>query len=182
MLMSLNYAINQAKPTTYIKSIYCIILTNPVHSWYRLSKRLTLLSNLNFRLMKINRSKAIAQEPLTVIAAGTTFTGRIESNQTVRIEGNFIGDINGTGKVITCPDSSIQGNVEANELIVGGNIKGELSGFTSITIQNTGVVEGTIQSDTIVIEKGGLFEGDCVMYRKEIEVIEMGPHLLEKQA
>lgn len=132
--------------------------------------------------MKINRSKTIEPESFTVIAAGTTITGRIDSNQTVRIEGNFIGDINGRGKIITFPDSSVQGNVEADELIVGGNIKGELSASTSITIQNTGVVEGSIQSDTIVIEKGGLFEGDCLMHRKEVEVIEMGPKLLEKQA
>ncbi|NVK86356.1 MAG: polymer-forming cytoskeletal protein [Cytophagia bacterium] len=132
--------------------------------------------------MKINRNKISEPESVTIIAAGTTMTGKIESNQPIRIEGRFIGDINGKGTVTTCSDSSVQGNIEADEIIIGGQIKGELSGFTSITIQHTGAVEGSIQSDTIIIEKGGLFEGECLMTQKEVEIIEMGPKLLEKQA
>lgn len=132
--------------------------------------------------MKINRNKTSEPESMTVIAAGTTMTGKIESNQPIRIEGNFIGDIHGKGTVITCSDSSIQGNIKAVEIVIGGQIKGELSGFKSITIQHTGAVEGSIQSDTIIIEKGGLFEGECLMTQKEVEIIEMGPKLLEKQA
>lgn len=132
--------------------------------------------------MKINRSKTSEPESVSVIAAGTTITGKIESDETVRIEGYFIGDIDSTGTVITMADSKVKGNVKANVIIVGGNIHGELSGLRSITIQNTGNVEGSIQSDTIEIERGGLFEGECLMYQKEAEVIEMGPKLLEKQA
>lgn len=132
--------------------------------------------------MKINRNKPSEPESITVIAAGTTITGIIESNQPVRIEGNFIGDINGKGTVTTCSDSFIQGNIKADEIVIGGQIKGELSGSASITIQHTGAVEGSIQSDTIIIEKGGLFEGQCLMQQEEVEIIEMGPKLLEKQA
>jgi len=132
--------------------------------------------------MKINRNKISEPEIVSLIAAGTTITGKIESNETVKIEGHFIGDINSKGTVITVADSKVQGNIKANVIVIGGSIVGELSGFTSITIQNTGNVEGSIQSDTIEIERGGLFEGECLMYQKEAEVIEMGPKLLEKQA
>ncbi|WP_420387242.1 bactofilin family protein [Roseivirga sp.] len=132
--------------------------------------------------MKISRNKNPETEEVTVIAAGTTFTGTIESNQTVRIEGNFTGDIHSKSKVITCSESRVHGNITADEIIAGGSIKGEISGLTSITIQPTGSIEGSIISDTIVIEKGGMFEGDCRMHQEETEVIEMGPQLLEKQA
>lgn len=132
--------------------------------------------------MKINRSKISEPEIVSLIAAGTTITGKIESNETVKIEGHFIGDINSKGKVITVADSKVQGNITAEVIVIGGSIIGELSGLSSITIQNTGKVEGSIQSDTIEIERGGLFEGECLMYQKEAEVIEMGPKLLEKQA
>lgn len=132
--------------------------------------------------MKINRTKNSEPESVSVIAAGTTITGKIESHETIRVEGYFIGDIDSTGTVITTADSKIKGNVRANAIIVGGNINGALAGLNSITIQSTGNVEGSIHSDTIEIEKGGLFEGECMMHQKEAEIIEMGPKLLEKQA
>lgn len=132
--------------------------------------------------MKISRTTTVDQKPVTFITEGTRFTGKIESTGTIRVDGDLIGDIEVKGKLITGPNSLIDGTIRAGEAVIGGKVKGDLYGADCVVLQSTGRIKGTINTDEIIIEKGGLFEGECNMRQQEVEMVEMEVKLLERQA
>lgn len=130
--------------------------------------------------MKTSRNKTVESEISTTISKGTFMEGKIESTQNIRIEGSFKGDIIGKGIIITSPNSVVQGNLSGEEIIIGGDLIGEINGNTSITIQSTGKVKGNIQSKTIALDKGGQFDGNCLMLPLKGKVLEISPEIDQK--
>lgn len=112
--------------------------------------------------MKITKSKPAETHVMSTISAGTKFTGNLDANAALRIDGELDGDIQSTNKLVTGVDSLITGTVEAEEILIGGKINGTVNA-AKIILQSTGFVNGDIKAKEIVIESGGMFNGACEM-------------------
>lgn len=136
--------------------------------------------------MKLTKPSTPQTEIATVITKGTKMNGTVHSDDSLRIDGHVIGDINVRNKLITGPDSLVQGQVYADEIIIGGKVDGDLYGRNMITIRDTGHVSGQINTSQLVVDQGGILDGTSNMTQvNELEpdnVIEMGLELFEKQA
>lgn len=93
----------------------------------------------------------------TLIGAGTSLTGHIDSDGEVRIEGSLSGTIRARSCVVAA-GGSIEGEIEADDIIVQGRVKGPLRA-QHVHLQDGASVEGDITSNTIGIDTGARLSG-----------------------
>ena len=95
---------------------------------------------------------------VSTISMETTITGTIESNSLFKLDGVLNGDIKGNKLVHIGKTGMVKGNVTAENVIVDGEVSGEIAA-TKVEIGSTGKVYATITSALFVIQEGGVFEG-----------------------
>ncbi|WP_028608824.1 bactofilin family protein [Paenibacillus harenae] len=103
----------------------------------------------------------------TLIGEGTIFEGRIKSEASIRIEGQIIGDIESGGDVIIGENGSAQSNIASRDLILAGRLTGNAEIQGKLTIRPTGILIGNLSAQSLIIESGGVFQGNSHMAVKE---------------
>lgn len=93
-----------------------------------------------------------------VIDAGLVFTGNLESERDVQLEGEFRGDIT-CPQLIVSRDATLLGNVIAEEVVIRGKVKGSIRA-TQVMLQDTARVESEIFHTSLVVEQGAQFDGE----------------------
>lgn len=108
----------------------------------------------------------------THIAKGTVIEGNIESHGNIRIDGTVIGNIKCKSKVAMGEASMVQGNIYSSNAEIAGEVKGMIEISDMFILKNTGVVNGDIVANKMVVEVGGAFNGQCKMGSvvKEIQI------------
>lgn len=114
----------------------------------------------------------------TLIGEGTTFEGRIKSEASIRIEGGITGDIECTGDVIIGEHGVVKSNISARDVVLAGNVHGNIITKGKLTITSTGSLQGNISAAFFIIEEGGLFQGTSKMDTKTQAV---APHQSDEQ-
>jgi cytoskeletal protein CcmA (bactofilin family) len=96
---------------------------------------------------------------LSIIAAGMTVRGDIESNSTVKVEGTVNGNVHARQQVLVAKDGVVQGNIEAREAIVGGSVDGAIRAAERVEVQAGATVTGDITTRRISVAEGGNLNG-----------------------
>lgn len=99
----------------------------------------------------------------SIIGEGACFTGDIELKGLLRIDGDIIGTVRNDDRVLVGSFGRIQGQLYSDSIIVGGVVKGEIYAQSKVVILSSGVVIGNIYASKLVIEKGGLLDGKCIV-------------------
>lgn len=97
------------------------------------------------------------------LGKNSEFDGRLSFSGTVRIDGRFKGEIHADGTVIVGDDAVIEAEVEVSQLVVCGEVRGNLIATEKIEIHPPGKVFGNIQAPVVVMDEGVVFEGCCRM-------------------
>jgi cytoskeletal protein CcmA (bactofilin family) len=97
------------------------------------------------------------------ILSGTEFTGDIVSDSNIQIEGDIIGNVSCSGKVLITSSGKLKGNLVCVNAEIDGTVHGELTVENLLTMHSTARIKGDIQSTKLTIEEGAYFEGACVM-------------------
>lgn len=113
--------------------------------------------------MKISKTKPSPAQTMSLLSQGTKFNGHLEATNAIRIDGEVEGDVTSSDKIVTGIDSIITGSIEADEVVIGGTIYGNVNARKVLTLQATGKVEGDIRALELMIEKGACFKGACEM-------------------
>ena len=100
---------------------------------------------------------------LNKILSGTEITGDIVSDSNLLIEGEIIGNISCSGKVMIGTSGKIRGNLACVNAEVDGAMDGELTIENLLVLHSTARIKGDIQTLKLTIEEGAYFEGACVM-------------------
>lgn len=100
----------------------------------------------------------------TFISKDVTIKGELMTQGIVRIDGNFEGSIS-AGGVIIGQSGEIKGDVSAREIMVGGNVVGNIDAKEIIEIKPGGEVQGDIQTFKLIISEGAFFIGRSSMQR-----------------
>ena len=98
-----------------------------------------------------------------VIGAKTTIKGEITGDEDVLVEGNVEGQIRVTRDLRVAPGGMVKATVEAQSLIVSGEIVGDCQATARVEIQATGRLTGNIRAPKIVIAEGAMFRGNSDM-------------------
>jgi cytoskeletal protein CcmA (bactofilin family) len=100
-------------------------------------------------------------EPLTFLARGFEFTGVLNFEGTVRIDGFVSGEIHAKGTLILGEHAVIDGDVEAGTLLSSGTINGNVIAAEKVTLASTAALLGTVKTPILQLEEGVRFHGSC---------------------
>ena len=107
-----------------------------------------------------NESRSGAVEAaLSIIAAGMRITGDIETNGTLKVDGRIEGSVLGARQMMLGRNGTVQGNVHAGEVVVGGLVDGAIVADERLELQSSAVVNGDIDTKSIVVLEGARING-----------------------
>jgi len=90
-------------------------------------------------------------------------SGRLSFTTATRIEGRLKGELRSVDLLVVGPQAQVQATVQAQVLIVLGEIRGDVTCTERLEIRQGGAVFGDLSTRGLVIEEGGRFEGSCRM-------------------
>jgi cytoskeletal protein CcmA (bactofilin family) len=99
----------------------------------------------------------------TIIAAGTSVTGDLESINALRIDGSVHGNIKGTSKVIVGQQGIVTGNISAIDVTILGRLTGSIEAQSAVALRGKANIEGDIFTKMLTIEPEVYFNGRCNM-------------------
>lgn len=108
-------------------------------------------------------SKNTGEQMSTILGQETTFTGTIELKGALRIDGVVKGKIVSTDEVTVGQTGKVEAEIEAREVVIAGQLVGDINASEKIELQATSDVEGDLRSKSLVIEQGAVFCGGCHM-------------------
>ena len=101
------------------------------------------------------------------LAKDTEFEGKLSFKGTVRIDGNFTGEIFSEGTLIVGESAIIKSDIHVSNIVISGEIEGNIVADNRIEIHAPGKVFGNIQAPAVIIQEGVIFEGNCRMQKIE---------------
>ena len=98
-----------------------------------------------------------------ILDEGTLFKGVLSFEGTVRIAGQFEGEIwSEKGTLIIEPSGQVRAQVKVCCLILQGFLKGETEALEYVKMHPPARFAGTVRSPSLQIEEGVVFEGSSV--------------------
>ena len=108
----------------------------------------------------------------TLVGQGAEIKGTISTKGTLRIDGSVDGGVANAEAVIVGEDGKVKGDINAQTVVVGGKITGNITASASIEMLPHSQVKGDISAPQLYIAEGAIFEGNCVMSKNQEKVIE----------
>ena len=96
---------------------------------------------------------------MTVVGRGTHLEGTLLSAESIRIDGEARGTIAARGDVILSSHSHVEAEIRAENVVMGGALKGNIRARTRTELAAGGRLEGKIQSRFLVVREGAQFSG-----------------------
>lgn len=100
---------------------------------------------------------------VTIVGQGAKLEGTVVSAGSLRIDGQVKGQINAEGDVLLSPQSQVEADIRAQNVVVAGRFKGSITVKGRAELARGGRVDGDITSKTLVVEDGGIFQGQSIM-------------------
>ena len=104
----------------------------------------------------------------TLISAGTTLTGDLQSEGDLRIDGTIKGNVTSTAKVIIGATGFVEGLVMGLQADVAGKVSGNIEVKELLQLREQCVVEGNICAGKLQIEPTATFNGQCKMNNSSV--------------
>jgi cytoskeletal protein CcmA (bactofilin family) len=106
-----------------------------------------------------HRSNAGAEAPMSIISSGMKITGDLECAGVVKVDGRIDGSVTGARQVLLGRGGSVHGNVIADEVVIGGVVDGAILAAERLELQGTAVVNGDIETKSIIVLEGARING-----------------------
>lgn len=94
-----------------------------------------------------------------ILGKGLVFRGELTGEGDLQVQGQLEGKINVTGTVVILEGASIQADVSASEIVVGGVVRGNLSASGRVEVSSTGHLVGDVRSKVLVVREGAALNG-----------------------
>lgn len=99
----------------------------------------------------------------TLLGQGSAFEGKLTFEGTVKIDGEFAGEIRTLGTLVVGETADVRANITAATVVVEGRVQGDISATDAIVIRAPARVHGNLATPNLEIHKGSVFEGHCRM-------------------
>ena len=99
---------------------------------------------------------------LTIVGSSAKMEGKFDIADSIQIECEVGGELTVGGKLVIGEKGVVNANVQTVDAIVMGVYEGNMVATGNVEIAETGRVTGNIETDSLVISKGGFFNGNVV--------------------
>ncbi len=119
---------------------------------------------------------------LTVMGETARLEGKFNIADSIQIECEIAGEINVEGKLVIGEKGVVRADAHTADALIMGRYEGNMVATGNVEITSTGRVAGNIETDSMVISKGGFFNGNVIkIQRAEIAAERRGPSLLDQK-
>ena len=101
----------------------------------------------------------------SIIGRDDAFEGTLRTQKSVRVLGRFEGRIDGAASVFVEKDASVDADVTTDVMIVAGRYSASCVCRERLEIRSSGVASGQIETVRLVLEDGGIIDGELHMQR-----------------
>ena len=104
------------------------------------------------------------QNSLSIITEGIEFSGEINTDGDIHIDGNMKGTIK-AHEVVIGPNGNFDGEIISEVLKVSGLIKGKFT-IKNLFIKRDGLLQGKAKYEIIVVDSGGKIQGELGLQKQ----------------
>lgn len=119
---------------------------------------------------------------LNVIGEGTIIKGDITSSGDLRVDGTIEGTVNTKSKFVLGPSGKVNGNINAKNADVSGLVIGHVNINEVLYLKASARINGDIETNKLIIESGGEFNGKCVMGKTSNKVSDINHEKIPQEA
>jgi cytoskeletal protein CcmA (bactofilin family) len=102
------------------------------------------------------------------VGSGTAVTGEATFKAMLRIDGHLSGRItSSTGTLVVGAGGQVDANIEVAVAQIQGIVNGDIIAGQRVELGRAAKVNGNIQTPSLVIEQGAVFEGGCKMIQQK---------------
>ena len=139
---------------------------------------------------KASQANGQVQEPnghghpvtlLTIVGEHAKMEGKFDIADSIQIECEVGGEWNVGGKLVIGEKGVVSANVQTVDAVVMGVYEGNMVATGNVEIATTGRVSGNIRTDSLVISKGGFFNGTVVKIKDESAAKDRSVFLLDEK-
>ena len=100
------------------------------------------------------------------VGGGTLVTGEANFKALMRVDGHLSGRITSTsGTLIVGANGKVDANIEVAIAVIHGTVNGDIIATQRLELGRAAKLNGNIQTASLVIEQGALFEGSSKMIK-----------------
>ena len=101
--------------------------------------------------------------PNTLLGVGSSFRGTLMVTGTLRIEGEFEGDILNCDRLEIGEHGLMRSDIEVKSAVIQGRANGNIRALGVLEMKAGSRVEGDVSAASVVMEPGVHFTGRCTM-------------------
>jgi cytoskeletal protein CcmA (bactofilin family) len=99
----------------------------------------------------------------TLLGRGSEFEGKLAFEGTVRVDGKLSGEIFTEDVLIVGEGAEVNAEISVGSIVIQGTVRGNIVAKRGVEIHTPGRVRGNINTPSLFVEKGVLFDGQCQM-------------------
>ncbi len=102
-----------------------------------------------------------------LLGRGSEFDGKLTFEGKVQIDGKFTGEISSEGTLIIGEGAKVKAEIVVDTVIIYGDVVGNIRASGAVELMSTARLRGNLQTAGLVVERGAVFDGNCVMEGRE---------------
>jgi cytoskeletal protein CcmA (bactofilin family) len=119
---------------------------------------------------------------LTIVGDSAKREGKFDIADSIQIECEVGGELNVGGKLVIGEKGVVTANVQTVDAVIMGVYEGNMAASGNVEIAATGRVSGNIRTDSLVISKGGFFNGTVIKTKDDGTAQERPVYLVDEKA
>jgi len=109
----------------------------------------------------IDKTGTPSGDATTVIGADAVFKGELTFEKGVRVDGKLEGKIVSKGHLAVSQGGRLQAEVQAQSVLVEGEVVGNLQASDRIELRKTAQLRGDVRAVKLLVAEGASFVGQC---------------------
>jgi cytoskeletal protein CcmA (bactofilin family) len=116
------------------------------------------------------RESGASEADVALIERGVEMNGHLIVPQSLRIDGEFRGELESAGSVVVSETGAVEAPIRARTVEIRGAVVGDIVASREIVIHATGRLHGDVETPSLVVVRGATFNGRTRMYRPESSI------------
>ena len=104
---------------------------------------------------------------LTITGDSAVLDGKFKISQSIDIDCDLKGKLTVDGKLTIQGNGFVSADVKTIEAEIIGKYEGNMEASGNVEIKETGIAVGNIKTDSLIINKGGIFSGNVTRISEE---------------
>ncbi len=101
----------------------------------------------------------------TTLGKSTVFSGTMHFTDSLKINGNFEGEIISTGFLYVDNDAVVNADIEVDSIVIAGIVHGNIVAASHVEMLSGGQVYGNVRTSRLRISDNVVFKGKCEMIK-----------------